>query len=82
MRRVYPIDVFPGAWKQLDTLAKSRIAASTEMVLKELESQDDEVWSFGLPVGRGSNADSIGSWPVIVSLIAASGESSPLPFGA
>ncbi len=43
MRRVYPRDVFPSAWEKLEELAESEIVASTEDVLEEIKSQDDEL---------------------------------------
>ncbi|MDA3823219.1 MAG: DUF4411 family protein [Bacteroidales bacterium] len=43
MRRVYPRDVFPSAWDKLDELAESKTIASTEDVLEEIKSQDDEI---------------------------------------
>lgn len=43
MRRVYPEDVFPGAWRKLTELAESRIAISIDEVLEELKAEDDEV---------------------------------------
>lgn len=43
MRRVYPKDVFPGAWKRLDELAESGMVRSVDSVLAELSTEDDEV---------------------------------------
>jgi len=43
MRRVYPRDVFPSAWEKLEDLAESEIIASTEDVLEEIKSQDDDL---------------------------------------
>jgi len=43
MRRVYPRDVFPSAWEKLEDLAESKIIASTEDVLEEIKTQDDEI---------------------------------------
>ena len=43
MRRIYPKDVFPSAWKKLDDLAESKIIASTEEVFEEIKTQDDEI---------------------------------------
>lgn len=43
MRRVYPIDVFPSAWKKLDKLAQSGVVASTEDVFEEIKVQDDDI---------------------------------------
>jgi hypothetical protein len=37
------MDVFPGAWDKLDSLADSGLLASAEMVFEELGRQDDEV---------------------------------------
>ncbi|MCD4728711.1 MAG: DUF4411 family protein [Pirellulales bacterium] len=41
MRRVYPPDVFPGAWAKLDSLADSGLLVSNEEVLEELNRQED-----------------------------------------
>ena len=46
MRRVYPFDVFPGAWKKLDGIALSGTLISTEDVFMELEEQDDVVYGW------------------------------------
>lgn len=43
MRRVYPEDVFPGAWRKLNELAESRVIISIDEVLEELQAEDDEV---------------------------------------
>ena len=43
MHRVYPRDVFPSAWEKLENLAELKIIASTEDVLEEIKSQDDEI---------------------------------------
>ena len=46
MRRIYPKDVFPGAWNKLQELVRSGILISLELVLEELKYQDDEVLSW------------------------------------
>lgn len=46
MHRVYPRDVFPGAWDKLNDFAESGILASTEQVLEELRVQDDEAFRW------------------------------------
>lgn len=46
MRRTYPIDVFPGAWDKLDSLAASGVMLSVENVYEELKSQDDIVFEW------------------------------------
>jgi hypothetical protein len=46
LRRVYPRDVFSGAWLKLDDLASKNILVSSEMVYHELSSQDDEVTAW------------------------------------
>ena len=46
MRRVYPEDVFPGAWKKLSDLVKSGAVVSVEPVLDELKGQDDVVFQW------------------------------------
>jgi hypothetical protein len=43
MRRVYPEDVFPGAWRKLTELAHSSSIISIDEVLEELQAEDDEV---------------------------------------
>ena len=46
MRRVYPEDVFPSAWRKLSGLAESGVLVSLELVLNELEAQDDVVFQW------------------------------------
>ena len=46
MRRVYPIDVFPGVWNKLDELAQNGTVISVDPVLRELEVQDDVVTAW------------------------------------
>ena len=46
MRRVYPPDVFPGAWKKLGSLADSGILVSIEEVSEELKHQEDDVYEW------------------------------------
>jgi len=43
MRRIYPKDVFPGAWSKLSELAETGTLISSEQVLEELKVQDDMV---------------------------------------
>lgn len=43
MRRVYPEDVFPGAWRKLSELADSGAVIAVDEVLEELKAEDDEV---------------------------------------
>ena len=43
MRRIYPEDVFPGAWRKLTELAESSTIISIDEVLVELQQEDDEV---------------------------------------
>lgn len=49
MRRVYPKDIFPGAWEKLTDLSSKGILISAEDVLEELKVFDDEIleWAFG-----------------------------------
>jgi hypothetical protein len=46
MRRVYPVDVFPGVWNKLDELADNGTLVSVDPVLRELEVQDDVVTAW------------------------------------
>ena len=41
LQRVYPVDVFPGAWALMDKLADAGVVGSIEEVFEELKSQDD-----------------------------------------
>lgn len=43
MRRIYPADIFPGAWGKLNELAEAGILISAEDVFEELKVQDDEI---------------------------------------
>ncbi len=43
MRRIYPKDVFPGAWELLDQLSDDGVLLSSDEVFEELKVQDDEV---------------------------------------
>lgn len=43
MRRVYPEDVFPGAWRKLSDLADAGVMIAIDEVFEELKAQDDEV---------------------------------------
>ena len=43
MRRVYPTDIFPSAWKKLTDMAEAGILISAEDVYEELSAFDDEV---------------------------------------
>jgi hypothetical protein len=46
MRRIYPRDVFSGAWLKLDELADKNVLVSSELVYAELAVQDDEVTAW------------------------------------
>src|SRR3990172_2261980 len=48
MRKVYPPDVFPGAWVKLDELVASGRVISVENVQQELAGQDDEVFRWAV----------------------------------
>jgi hypothetical protein len=41
LQRVYPIDVFPGAWDLVDRLVTEGSLGSSEQVLEELKAQDN-----------------------------------------
>ncbi len=43
MRRIYPADIFPGAWEKLNELAEAEILISAEDVFEELKVKDDEI---------------------------------------
>jgi hypothetical protein len=45
-KRYYPKDVFPTVWKRLDYLIMGGRLLATEEVLRELEKQDDDVYSW------------------------------------
>ena len=45
-RRSYPQDVFPGLWEQLENLASQEILVSSEEVLRELKSKEDELYDW------------------------------------
>jgi hypothetical protein len=41
LQRVYPMDVFPGAWALMDKLIDEGVIGSVDEVLEELKAQDD-----------------------------------------
>jgi len=43
MRRIYPRDVFPSAWRKIEGLVESETLIAVEEVLEELKAQDDEL---------------------------------------
>ena len=43
MRRIYPPDVFPGAWAKLSSLADLGLLVSIEEVSEELKCQEDDI---------------------------------------
>jgi hypothetical protein len=43
LRRIYPADVFPTAWKKIDQLIQNSIICSCEEVYFEITSQDDDL---------------------------------------
>lgn len=46
VRRVYPLDVFPGVWEKLDACVDSGLLVSSDLVLDELKAQDDEILAW------------------------------------
>ncbi len=46
MRRVYPEDVFPSAWRKLSDLAESGVLISLDLVFNDLKAQDDVVFRW------------------------------------
>lgn len=43
LQRVYPVDVFPGAWLLMEKLVNESIVGSIEDVYEELKAQDDDL---------------------------------------
>lgn len=43
LRRIYPADVFPTAWKKIDQLIQNSIICSCEEVYLEITTQDDSL---------------------------------------
>jgi hypothetical protein len=52
MARIYPRDVFPGAWAKLESLVNHGILLATELVQWELEAQDDDLNQWSRAYGR------------------------------
>ena len=46
MRRTYPQDVFPSAWKLLTNLTRTGVLVSVEDVFEELSQFDDEIFQW------------------------------------
>jgi uncharacterized protein YacL len=51
-RRLYPIDVFPSLWKNIEELARSGKLIAPREVLKELEQVDDDLLKWVKKHGR------------------------------
>lgn len=49
LRRIYPYDVFPGAWEAVSKMAENGIIISSTEVLIELQAQEDLIadWAKG-----------------------------------
>ena len=43
LKRIYPVDVFPGVWNFVEDLARDGIIASSEEIYRELQNVDDEI---------------------------------------
>lgn len=46
LKRVYPLDVAPGAWDAISEMADSGIIISSQEIYLELEAQDDGVFEW------------------------------------